>query len=233
MPGRHRRSAWCWTCTSRPPCSRPRCVLPANSRAHRPSRWGSPRASSTSPSTLMRTRWPSSNATPRASAWTASHIAKRSLPSSAAGPPRLVPIDHQLELEDYEMRFGYLAAAAIAGAVSLVAMSGATAADYPTRTIRFVVPYAAGGTSDIVARHIGQRFSERIGQPVIIDNRAGAGGSIGTEVVAKAQPDGYTVLFHSGAVAVEPVSGKKLSYDVRTDLDPITMAVVGPFALLV
>jgi tripartite-type tricarboxylate transporter receptor subunit TctC len=109
----------------------------------------------------------------------------------------------------------------------------AAAADFPSRPIRIVVPYAAGGTSDIVARRIGQRLSERIGQPVIIDNRGGAGGSIGTEVVTRAEPDGHTILFHSGAVAVDPVSGKKLSYDVQRDLEPITLAVVGPFALLV
>ena len=126
-----------------------------------------------------------------------------------------------------------LATAAVVGSLSLASATVARAAEFPTKTIRLVVPYSAGGTSDIIARHIGQKLSERVGQPVIIDNRAGAGGSIGTEVVARAEPDGYTILFHSGAVAVEPVSGKKLSYDVRTDLDPITMAVVGPFALLV
>lgn len=117
--------------------------------------------------------------------------------------------------------------------VSLLLTSAAGAADFPSKTIRIVVPYAAGGTSDIVARHIGQRLSERVGQPVIIDNRGGAGGSIGTEQVVRSEPDGHTILFHSGAVAVDPVSGKKLNYDVQRDLEPITMAVVGPFALLV
>ena len=117
--------------------------------------------------------------------------------------------------------------------VSLLLTSAAGAADFPSKTIRIVVPYAAGGTSDIVARHIGQRLSERVGQAVIIDNRGGAGGSIGTEQVVRSEPDGHTILFHSGAVAVDPVSGKKLSYDVQRDLEPITMAVVGPFALLV
>ena len=116
---------------------------------------------------------------------------------------------------------------------SLLLTSAAGAADFPSKTIRIVVPYAAGGTSDIVARHIGQRLSERVGQPVIIDNRGGAGGSIGTEQVVRSEPDGHTILFHSGAVAVDPVSGKKLNYDVQRDLEPITMAVVGPFALLV
>ncbi len=116
---------------------------------------------------------------------------------------------------------------------SLLLTSAAGAADFPSKTIRIVVPYAAGGTSDIIARHIGQRLSERVGQPVIIDNRGGAGGSIGTEQVVRSEPDGHTILFHSGAVAVDPVSGKKLNYDVQRDLEPITMAVVGPFALLV
>jgi tripartite-type tricarboxylate transporter receptor subunit TctC len=109
----------------------------------------------------------------------------------------------------------------------------AQSGSYPNRPVKLVIPYAPGGTSDIIGRRIGQRLGERMGQPVVIDNRAGAGGSIGTEAVARAEPDGYTVLFHSGAVAVDPVSGKKLSYDVQRDLEPITMAVVGPFALLV
>jgi tripartite-type tricarboxylate transporter receptor subunit TctC len=120
-----------------------------------------------------------------------------------------------------------------AGVLLLSAAAGVAAADFPTKTLRIVVPYAAGGTSDIVARRIGQRLSERLGQAVIIDNRGGAGGSIGTEAVARSEPDGHTILFHSGAVAVDPVSGKKLNYDVQKDLEPITMAVVGPFALLV
>lgn len=123
---------------------------------------------------------------------------------------------------------------ALAAGVALSAATlAAQAADFPSRTIRIVVPYAAGGTSDIVARRIGQRLSERVGQAVIIDNRGGAGGSIGTEAVVRSDPDGHTLLFHSGAVAVDPVSGKKLNYDVQKDLEPITMAVVGPFALLV
>jgi len=118
---------------------------------------------------------------------------------------------------------------ALAGGLSATAQ----AADFPSKPVRIVVPYAAGGTSDIVARHLGRRLSERIGQPVVIDNRGGAGGSIGTEAVVRSDPDGHTILFHSGAVAVDPVSGKKLNYDVQKDLEPITMAVVGPFALLV
>lgn len=126
-----------------------------------------------------------------------------------------------------------IAAAAVACAASLTPTASSAQPAFPSKTVRIVVPYAAGGTSDIIARHIGQRLGDRLGQSVIIDNRGGAGGSIGTEIVARAEPDGHTILFHSGAVAVEPSSGKKLSYDVRTDLEPITMAVIGPFALLV
>jgi tripartite-type tricarboxylate transporter receptor subunit TctC len=128
-----------------------------------------------------------------------------------------------------------LARLALSATLALVGGLSATAqaADFPSKPVRIVVPYAAGGTSDIVARHLGRRLSERIGQPVVIDNRGGAGGSIGTEAVVRSDPDGHTILFHSGAVAVDPVSGKKLNYDVQKDLEPITMAVVGPFALLV
>jgi len=90
-----------------------------------------------------------------------------------------------------------------AGAVTLPAVSRiARAQTYPTRPVRLIVAFPAGGSSDIVARLLGQRLSERLGQPIVIDNRPGAGGNIGTEAVAKAVPDGYTLLLASNANAV-------------------------------
>lgn len=103
----------------------------------------------------------------------------------------------------------------------------------PGKQMKIVVPFSAGGTSDILARALAQRLGERLGRSVIVDNRAGAGGSIGTEAVVRADADGTTILIHSGAIAVDPALKRKLSYDVQRDLVPVTTAVIGPFALLV
>jgi tripartite-type tricarboxylate transporter receptor subunit TctC len=121
-------------------------------------------------------------------------------------------------------------------ALSLLVISiaaGTSAADFPAKPIRMVVPYAPGGTSDILGRGLAARLSERLGTAVIVENKGGAGGSIGIETVVRSPADGYTLLLHSGAVAMEPVVKKSASYDVRKDLAPITTVVVGPFAVLV
>jgi len=99
--------------------------------------------------------------------------------------------------------------------------------------MRIIVPYAAGGTSDILGRKLAQQLGERLGRTVIVENKAGAGGSLGTEAVVRAEPDGTTVLLHSGAIAAESSLKRQLPYDVQRDLAPVTTAVVGPFALLV
>lgn len=101
------------------------------------------------------------------------------------------------------------------------------------KPVRIVVPYAPGGTSDILGRKLGQLLGERLGRPVIVDNRAGAGGSIGTDAVVRAEPDGTTILLHSGAISTEPAIKRHLPYDVLKDLAPVTDAVMGPFAVLV
>lgn len=103
----------------------------------------------------------------------------------------------------------------------------------PAKQMRLIVPYAAGGTSDILGRMLAQRLGERLGRQVIVDNRAGSGGSIGTEATVRADPDGSTILLHSGAIATEPALKKQLPYDVQRDLAPVTTAVIGPFALVV
>ena len=103
----------------------------------------------------------------------------------------------------------------------------------PGKSMRLVVPYAAGGTSDILGRKLAQQLGERLGRPVIVDNKAGAGGSIGTDAVVRADADGTTLLLHSGAIATEPALKRQLPYDVLNDLAPVTTAVVGPFAVLV
>ncbi len=127
-----------------------------------------------------------------------------------------------------------LAAMAAAGAALGLRPGAARAQQFPDRPIRMVVPYAAGGFSDIVARGVAQRLAERLGgSQVIIDNRTGAGGAIGTEAVVRAPADGYTILFHSAAVAIEPSTRRDLSYDVRRDLAPVTQVAETPFAFAV
>jgi tripartite-type tricarboxylate transporter receptor subunit TctC len=106
-------------------------------------------------------------------------------------------------------------------------------AEYPERQITVVVPFAAGGATDIIARTIAADLTTRFGKPVVIENKAGGGTVLGTEAVVRAAPDGYTLLFHSGALAIDLSFKKNLSYDVRKDLMPITKAAWGPYAILV
>lgn len=107
----------------------------------------------------------------------------------------------------------------------------AQAPAYPSRPIRLVVPYGPGSTPDIVGRQIAARLQESLGQPVIVDNRVGAGGSIGIEQVVRAAPDGYTLLLAVSNVAVAPAL-RKLSFDVTRDLAPVMLIVSGSYVLL-
>lgn len=105
---------------------------------------------------------------------------------------------------------------------------------YPAKPIRFVSPYAPGGGTDILARLIGQKLGEAFGQSVIVENRPGAGGTIGTELVTRAAPDGYTLMIASPSpIVVAPHLTKKLGYDPLKDLAPITMIAVVPAVLIV
>ena len=98
------------------------------------------------------------------------------------------------------------------------------AQQYPTKAIRFIIPYAAGGAVDILARSLGQKLTEAWGQPVVVENRAGAGGIIGTEIIAQAPPDGYTIgLAHAGPLAINPSLYKKLPFSPATDFSYITL----------
>jgi tripartite-type tricarboxylate transporter receptor subunit TctC len=112
----------------------------------------------------------------------------------------------------------------VLAAVSLVALSAA-AQTYPARPVRVIVPYAAGGNTDIVARAIGAKLTGVFGQQVVVDNRPGASGSIAAEITAKASPDGYTVLLSTiAALAVNPSLYEKMAYDPIKDLAPVTRA---------
>ena len=105
---------------------------------------------------------------------------------------------------------------------SLFLATPAQAQQYPSRPLRVVVPFAPGGAVDLVARTIAPKLSEALGQPVVVDNRGGAGGTIGTDIVAKARPDGHTLLVASMGVAVNAVLYPKLPYDTLKDLAPVT-----------
>src|SRR5712672_4452945 len=109
----------------------------------------------------------------------------------------------------------------------------AAAQDFPNKPIRLIVPFPAGGPNDLIARVIGQRMSELAKQPVLIDNRGGQGGVLGTDMLAKARPDGYTIAISSaGALAISP-SMEKVAYDTRKDFQPITLVAKVPEMLVV
>ena len=110
----------------------------------------------------------------------------------------------------------------------------AAAQTYPAKSVRMVVPFAAGaGSNDIMARLIAQKLAENFGQQFVVDNRPGASGIIGTDIVAKAQPDGYTVLMMSLTFTVLPSLFSKLPYDTLKDLTPVTMVASAPLMLVV
>jgi tripartite-type tricarboxylate transporter receptor subunit TctC len=107
-------------------------------------------------------------------------------------------------------------------AMALPAVAGAQE-PFPSRPIRLIVPYPAGGGTDIVGRLVGQKLHERLGQPVVIDNRGGAGGTLGTAAAAKAAPDGYTLVLVPTSHVINPSIYAKLPYDTEKDFAPITM----------
>ena len=112
--------------------------------------------------------------------------------------------------------------------------SGAAAADFPDRTITMVVPFAAGGSTDVVARIVAQKMSEDLGQQVIVQNVAGAGGNLGAGNVARAEPDGYTILMGTVAThALNPLILKSTPYDAEKDFAPISLLVIVPNVLVV
>jgi tripartite-type tricarboxylate transporter receptor subunit TctC len=109
------------------------------------------------------------------------------------------------------------------GTLMTLPMAARAAESFPTRPIRLIVPYPAGGGTDIVGRVLGQKLQESLGQPVVIDNRGGAGGTLGTGLVARATPDGYTLLLVPTSHVINPSIYAKLPYDTERDFSPITM----------
>ena len=110
----------------------------------------------------------------------------------------------------------------------------ATADDYPNKAIRFIMPYPIGGSIDIAGRMVAQRLAENLGQAVVVDNRTGAGGIVGTETGARAAPDGYTLLMGGiGTLALSPSLQNNLPYDPNRDLTPVTLLVTIPYVVVV
>jgi tripartite-type tricarboxylate transporter receptor subunit TctC len=133
------------------------------------------------------------------------------------------------------MRIKKILVGAVAAAISLqAAPDAAHAQNYPTRAITLVIPFAPGGSTSIVGRGIADKMSELLGEKVVVDNRPGAGGTVGTRAVAKSEPDGYTlVLGYTGTLAIGPSLYKNVGYDPRKDFAPIGLIGNAPNSLVV
>ena len=114
---------------------------------------------------------------------------------------------------------------------ALLVIGAAVAQNYPTHAVKIVVPFPPGGGADTLARPIAERLRQRLGQPFIVENRSGAASNIGTELVARSTPDGYTLLLNTDGVAIYPHLYSSLSYDVFRDLTPITFVAETPMVL--
>ena len=125
-----------------------------------------------------------------------------------------------------------LAIAALAW-LALTGLPVAAQEAWPTKPVRLVVPFAPGGSTDVIARMMAQKLSELWGQTVLVDNRAGAGGNLGADIVAKAPPDGYTLLLGSGSITINPQLYKRMPFDTKKDLVPITNVAAGPMLIVV
>ncbi len=116
---------------------------------------------------------------------------------------------------------------------TLLLAGNCLAQDYPNKPVRFIVPYAPGGSSDILARTLGQKLAEAMGQPFIIDNRPGAGSMVGTEVLAKSPADGYTIILSDMPHSINPSIHPKVPYDPVKDFSPVSVIGVSPMFLFV
>jgi tripartite-type tricarboxylate transporter receptor subunit TctC len=122
-------------------------------------------------------------------------------------------------------------AAAIALALLALHANGASAQTYPNKPIRIIVPFVAGGAVDTLARMMGAKLSESLGQPVIVENRPGAGGNVAADAVAKSPPDGYTILQNTNGQAISPAIYRSLPFDVVKDFVPVTQLVASQLVL--
>jgi tripartite-type tricarboxylate transporter receptor subunit TctC len=126
---------------------------------------------------------------------------------------------------DFTLTPRFAAACCLAASPALHAAQADPARTYPSKPIRFIVPYSAGGATDITARVIGAKLSEKWGQQVVVDNRTGAGGAIAVEYTANATPDGHTICLFSASQTTATAAGQRLPYDLLKDLQPISLAI--------
>src|SRR5438132_442961 len=124
-------------------------------------------------------------------------------------------------------------AAVLAGAIALLSTYAGAQDAWPNKPIRLIVPFAPGGSNDTIARVLAEKLGSRLGQPIIVDNRGGGGGTIGTDAVAKSPPDGYTLLLVSTSITTNAAAGKKLPYDPINDFQPIGEVAAAPFVIVV
>src|SRR5262245_42591991 len=131
----------------------------------------------------------------------------------------------------WKTRVNALVAVALALAALVLDAGGALAQSYPSKPIRIVVPFVAGGAVDALARMVGAKVSEQLGQPVIVENRPGAGGNVAADAVAKSPPDGYTILQNTNGQAISPAIYRSLQFDVTKDFIPVTQLVASQLVL--
>lgn len=130
--------------------------------------------------------------------------------------------------------YAYVKYAAAAALAILSTLAPAAAQDWPSKPIKLIVPFPPGGGTDIIARVLGNHLSQSLKQPIVVENRPGAGGNIGIDLAAKSAPDGYTiVLGQTSNLAISPTLYKKLPYDPLKDLAPVTLVADAPLALVV
>lgn len=132
-----------------------------------------------------------------------------------------------------KMSLSRLLWAGLIGIASIISAGTLKAAEYPARPIRYIVAFAPGGINDILARIIGQKLTEAWGQPVIVDNRPGAGGNLGAEIAAKSTPDGYTILNISTAHTIAQTLYSKLNYSLERDLAPVVVLGSSPLIMAI
>ena len=133
----------------------------------------------------------------------------------------------------FRLRFHTALAVLLTSTATTTMVQTPAAAEFPVKPIRFIVPFPPGGGTDITARTIAQKLSERWGQQVVVDNRPGANGTIGVDIASKSAPDGYTITMISSSHAVNVSLYAKLPYDLLKDLAPVTQATAQPYALVI
>ena len=130
-------------------------------------------------------------------------------------------------------RLQFLRTAAAAAALGLAAAGGAWAQAWPTKPVKMIIPFPPGGTLDTVGRLLAQKLGEQLGQTFIVENRPGGNGYIGADAVAKANPDGYTLLFNASTFTTSPMTSKTVPYDVWRDFMPVSLVAKAPLAVSV